>query len=142
LKLSISDFLTSGHAIKYLNGSTTNDTNPLLIRHFGAQRTYAAIDLMSLKSAYVTLTGDMWFMMMIGVFIATIRVQILKDNEVEGKEVTSPFILVVEEVMDLGGYARVIRLVAITAALASIMSTTNSLLIVISYIVTEEIVYP
>jgi Na+/proline symporter len=106
------------------------------------QRTYAARDLLSLKSAYVTLTGGMWFMMMVGVFIGTMGVQILKDNEVEGKEVTSPFISVVEEVMDLGGFARVIGLVAVTAALASIMSTADSLLIAISQIVTEEIVYP
>jgi Na+/proline symporter len=101
------------------------------------QRTYAARDLISLKCAYITLTGGMWFMMMVGVFIGTLGVQIL-----DGAETSSPFTDILEQVMDLGGFPYFIGLIAVTASLAAIMSTADSLLIAISQIVTEEIVYP
>jgi Na+/proline symporter len=44
--------------------------------------------------------------------------------------------------MDLGGFPYFMELIAVTASLAAIMSTADSLLIAISQIVTEEIVYP
>lgn len=103
------------------------------------QRTYAAQDLFSLKCAYIGLSGGMWFMMMVGVFIGTMGVQILADEE---DEVTNAFTAVLEKVMDLGGLAKGIGLIAVTASLAAIMSTADSLLIAISQLVTEEIVYP
>ena len=101
------------------------------------QRTYAARDLFSLKCAYVGLTWGMWFMMMVGVYIGTVGVQILN-----GKDVASPFTAILEEVMELGGFPKVIALIAVTGSLAAIMSTADSMLIAISQLVTEEIVYP
>jgi Na+/pantothenate symporter len=79
----------------------------------------------------------MWFMMMVAVFIGTLGVQIL-----DGAETLSPFTDILEQVMDLGGFPYFMELIAVTASLAAIMSTADSLLIAISQIVTEEIVYP
>ena len=101
------------------------------------QRTYSAQDLVSLKCAYTALTCGAWFMLMVGTYIGTVGVQILG-----GADVASPFTAVLEEVMDLGGFPKLMSLIAITGSLAAIMSTADSLLIAISQLVTEEIAYP
>ena len=101
------------------------------------QRIYAARDLFSLRCAYTFMTSGFWFMMMVGVFIGTLGVQILN-----GENVPSPFTAVLDQVLKLGGFPRVVGLIAVTASLAAIMSTADSLLIAISQLVTEEVVYP
>ena len=104
------------------------------------QRTYAARDLKSLKYAYTTLTCGMWFMMMVGVFIGTVGVQMLADAGVTAGE--SPYADIITQVLQRGKFANFVGLLNITAALAAIMSTADSLLIAISQLVTEEIAYP
>jgi len=54
----------------------------------------------------------------------------------------SPFSAIVENVMDLGGFPRVVGVLVFTAAIAAIMSTADSLTIGISQLVTVEILYP
>ena len=75
--------------------------------------------------------------MLTGVFIGTVGVMILG-----GAEVASPFTSIMEALMDEGGFAEGIGIIAVTASLAAIMSTADSLVIAISQLVTVEIVYP
>lgn len=75
--------------------------------------------------------------MLTGVFIGTVGVMILG-----GAEVDSPFTSIMEALMDKGGFAEGIGIIAVTASLAAIMSTADSLVIAISQLVTVEIVYP
>lgn len=101
------------------------------------QRTYAAKDLKSLKTGYTLMTVACWFTMPVGVFIGTVGVQLLN-----GATVSSPFSAILEVMMDAGGFSMVTANIAITASLAGIMSTADSLVIAISQVVTVEIVYP
>lgn len=78
-----------------------------------------------------------WFTMLTGVFIGTVGVMIL-----DGAKVASPFTSIVEAMMDEGGFAKGIGIIAVTSSLAAIMSTADSLVIAISQLVTVEIVYP
>ncbi|CAB9503729.1 Sodium/proline symporter [Seminavis robusta] len=105
------------------------------------QRNYAARDLVSLKYAYATMGAGVWVLMLGGVFIGTVAVQILKDL---GKDetVTNAFTELLSEVIGLGGFPKLVGLLAVTATLAAIMSTADSLLVAISQLVTEEVVYP
>ena len=57
-------------------------------------------------------------------------------------DVPSPFTAIIEQVMTLGGFAEVIGVIALTASLAGIMSTADSLLIAVSQLVTVEIIWP
>lgn len=75
--------------------------------------------------------------MLTGVFIGTVGVVIL-----DGADVSSPFTSIMEAMMDEGGFAKGIGIIAVTASLAAIMSTADSLVIAISQLVTVEIVYP
>jgi sodium/proline symporter len=106
------------------------------------QRTYAARDLKSLKYAYTTLTAGMWFMMAVGVFVGTVGVDMLGEDILAGKTFTSPYVSILEKVMDSGVFAKMVGLTAFTASVAAIMSTADSLLIAISQLVTQEVVYP
>lgn len=103
------------------------------------QRAYAASDLSSLKAAYVTMSIGMWLLMFGGVFIGTVGVSILADKE---GPILNPLTEILGEVMALGNFPLVVGLVAITASLAAIMSTVDSLLVAMSQIFTEEIAYP
>jgi sodium/proline symporter len=106
------------------------------------QRTYAARDLNSLKYAYTTLTSGMWFMMAVGVFVGTVGVDMLGEKILAGEKIRSPYVSILEEVMDFGFFSKIVGLIAFTASVAAIMSTADSLLIAISQLVTQEIVYP
>ncbi len=55
---------------------------------------------------------------------------------------SDPFTAIMEKLIDVGGFSEVVACVAITASLAAIMSTADSLIIAISQLVTVEIVYP
>jgi len=75
--------------------------------------------------------------MPVGCFIGTVGVQILN-----GEEVADPFTSIMGALMDEGGFSKVVGVIAVTASLAAIMSTADSLLIAISQLVTVEIAYP
>ena len=75
--------------------------------------------------------------MLTGVFIGTVGVMIL-----DGADVASPFTSILEVLMDEGGFSKGIGTIAVTASLAAIMSTSDSLIIAISQLITVEVVYP
>ncbi|KAL7547663.1 hypothetical protein ACHAWF_012122 [Thalassiosira exigua] len=101
------------------------------------QRTYAARDLRSLRVGYTAMTLANWFTMPVGCFIGTVGVQFLNNESV-----ASPFAAIMEALMDEGGFAKAVGIIAVTASLAAIMSTADSLVIAISQLVTVEIAYP
>lgn len=103
-------------------------------------RIYAARDLKSLRVGWAFLTISPWAAMFIGTFLGTVGVQILADAGVENP--ASPFTAIIEEVMNLGGFAKGVGVISFTASLAAIMSTADSLLIAVSQMITVEVVYP
>lgn len=109
-------------------------------------RLYAAQDLQALRGGFYAMTFGPWFTMFVGVFIGTVGVQILSDNGIDitpsGPAWSSPFTAIVEQVIALGGFAKGIGIIALTASLAAIMSTADSLIIAISQLVTVECVWP
>jgi Na+/proline symporter len=109
--------------------------------HF-VQRIYAAKDLTSLKVGFASLTVGPWISGLVGVFIGTVGVTILVNEDGTPKASSNPFTDILEQVMNLGGFAKGAGVIAITAALAAIMSTADSLIIAISQLVTVEIIYP
>ncbi len=106
------------------------------------QRTYAAKDLASLRMGYAVMTMGPWFTSFVGIFMGTVGVVILADKDGNPTDHTSPFTAILEEVMSLGGFAKGAGVIAVTASLAAIMSTADSLIIAISQLITVEIVYP
>ena len=104
--------------------------------HF-IQRTYAAKDLVSLKTAYSVVVVGPWILMLVGIFIGTVGIQML-----DGADVASPFTSILEEVMSLGGFSKFVGVIAFTASLAAIMSTADSLIIAASQLLTVEVLYP
>jgi Na+/proline symporter len=101
------------------------------------QRIYAANDLGSLRAGFSALTLASWFCNPVGCFIGTVGVALLN-----GESVPSPFASIMELLMNEGGFAQVVAVIAVTASLAAIMSTADSLVIAISQLVTVEIAYP
>jgi sodium/proline symporter len=93
------------------------------------QRTYAARDLRSLKAGYSCLAVGSWFTWMPGIFLGTVGVQMLADAGVENP--SSPFAAILEQVMNVGGFAEAVGVIAFTASLAAIMSTADSIIIAI-----------
>jgi Na+/proline symporter len=111
------------------------------------QRTYAAKDLNALKTAHVTMAGGIWFLMVGAVYIGTMAVMILGTETSDGKvvyneDMESPFTKLLNRVIDIGGFPRIVGLLTITASLAAITSTVDSVLVAISQLITEEIFYP
>ena len=108
------------------------------------QRTYAAKDLQSLRLGYSVMTMGPWFTSLVGIFMGTVGVMMLVDKETgePNPDVPNPFSSILEEIMNLGGFAKGAGAIAVTASLAAIMSTADSLIIAISQLVTVEIVYP
>lgn len=106
------------------------------------QRTYAARDLKSLRAGYAVMTIGPWFTSFVGIFMGTVGVAILANDDGTPASVSNPFAAILEEMMNLGGFAMAAGTVAVTASLAAIMSTADSLIIAISQLVTVEIVYP
>ncbi|EJK55692.1 hypothetical protein THAOC_24544 [Thalassiosira oceanica] len=96
------------------------------------QRVYAASDLRSLKVGV-----SIWFTILPAIYIGTVGVKIL-----DGADTSSPFTSIIVKLMDLGGFSQAIGYIALTASLAAIMSTADSLVIGISQLVTSEIIYP
>lgn len=101
------------------------------------QRIYAARDLTSLKAGFVAQTLGPWITQYVGVFIGTMGVVMGVAPDTD-----SPFTAIIEEVMSLGGFAKGVGVIALTASLAAIMSTADSLIIAISQLVTVEVVWP
>mmetsp|Transcript_4892 Transcript_4892/g.7623 ORF Transcript_4892/g.7623 Transcript_4892/m.7623 type:complete len:600 (-) Transcript_4892:1622-3421(-) len=101
------------------------------------QRIYAADSFKSIKYAYSVISLAPWFAVIPAIFLGTMSVQILVDNGIEN--VTSPFASMLELIMDLGGFAYVVGVIASTATLAAIMSTADSVLIAISQLLTSEV---
>ena len=75
--------------------------------------------------------------MFVGIYLGTVGVQMLN-----GADVASPFTSILEEVMNVGGFAKFVGIIAFTASLAAIMSTADSLIIALSQLVTVEVLYP
>lgn len=65
-------------------------------------------------------------------------------NPADGSPQTpdDPFTSILESLMDVGGFAEAVACIGITASLAAIMSTADSLIIAISQLLTVEIFYP
>jgi solute:Na+ symporter, SSS family len=106
------------------------------------QRIYAARDLRSLKVGFAALTIGPWFASLLGVFIGTVGISILADKDGNPATPADATSAILEEMLNLGGFAKVTGAVFITSALAAIMSTADSLMIAISQLITVEIVYP
>jgi Na+/proline symporter len=83
-----------------------------------------------------------WFTSFVGVFLGTVGVAILADEDGNLTTPANPFGAIIEEIMKLGGFAKVTGTIAITASLAAIMSTADSLIIAISQLVTVDLIYP
>lgn len=106
------------------------------------QRTYAARDLKSLRMGYAVMTMGPWFTSFVGIFMGTVGVAILANEDGSPASPSNPFAAILEEMMNLGGFSMAAGTIAVTASLAAIMSTADSLIIAISQLVTVEIVYP
>jgi solute:Na+ symporter, SSS family len=109
--------------------------------HF-IQRVYSAKDLVSMKTALTVVTISPWFTLMVGVFLGTVAVNFLVNEDGTPQTPANPFAAILEALMDLGGFAKVAAVIAFTASLAAIMSTADSILIAISQLVTTEMIYP
>ena len=105
------------------------------------QRIYAARDIRALKVGFTTMTVGPWITMFVGVFIGTMGVQIVHDAGGDPNP-SSPFTAIMEEIMNLGGFAKGAAIIALTASLAAIMSTADSLILAISQLITVECVWP
>lgn len=106
------------------------------------QRVYAARDLHSLKVGYTIISMGPWIASFVGIFMGTVGVTMLVNEDGTPRESNNPFTDILEKVMSLGGFAKGAGVIAITASLAAIMSTADSLIIAISQLVTAEIIYP
>jgi Na+/proline symporter len=91
---------------------------------------------------YTVMTIGPWFSSFVGVFMGIVGVSMLANEDGEAQSPANPFTAILEEVMNLGGFAKGAGVIAVTASLAAIMSTADSLIIAISQLVTVEIIYP
>lgn len=78
----------------------------------------------------------------VGIFIGTMGVAVLVNEDGSPQTPADPFTAILESLMDIGGFAKICACIGITASLAAIMSTADSLIIAISQLVTVEIFYP
>lgn len=74
--------------------------------------------------------------------MGTIGVTILVAQDGTPLESNDPFSDILEALMELGGFANIVAVIATTGSLAAIMSTADSLIIAISQLVTVEILEP
>ena len=86
------------------------------------------------------LTVGPWLTAFVGVFIGTMGVQMLYDAGNE--DPPSPFTAILEQFLALGGFPEAVGVIALTASLAAIMSTADSLIIAISQLITVEVIWP
>lgn len=82
-----------------------------------------------------------WLTSLVGIFMGTVGVVILADGNGIATNPANPFAAILQEIMNLGGFAKGTGVIALTASLA-IMSTADSLIIAISQLITVEILYP
>lgn len=106
------------------------------------QRTYAAKTPQALQVGYTVMAFGPWLTTLVGLFMGTIGVVILADDAGNPALVANPFASILEELMDLGTFAKMAGVICVTASLAAIMSTADSLIIAISQLITVEIVHP
>lgn len=107
------------------------------------QRTYATSSMRALKFGYGVMALGPWFCQLIGIVAGIVGVEALRDEYADvGEEPSSPFTSIVESLMDASGFGYFSGLLILTASLAAIMSTADSLLIAISQLATTEIFYP
>ena len=107
------------------------------------QRTYAASSMRALKCGYAVMALGPWFCQLIGIVAGGVGVEALRDAYADvGAEPSSPFTAIVESLMDASGFGYFAGLLILTASLAAIMSTADSLLIAISQLATTELFYP
>ena len=108
------------------------------------ERTYAARDLKSLKCAYFFLSMAPWLVSFVGLYLGVLSVQILAESGVLSNPPPSflPFNSLLEELIKLGGFAHGIAVITITASLAAVMSTADSVLLSTSHLVVAELVNP
>ena len=104
--------------------------------HF-VQRNYSARDLASLRFGWWVMTIGPWATMFVSAYVGTVGV-----NMLQGETPASPITSIIEKVIELGGFAEAVGIVALTASVAAIMSTADSLIIAISQLVTAGICYP
>lgn len=106
------------------------------------QRLYASRDIKSLKFAYNVMTISPWFAYISGIFIGTVGVTLLVDQDGAPMMTSDAFIDILDKVMSLGGFAEFVSVIAVTGSLAAVMSTANSLVIAISQLITVEVIRP
>lgn len=106
------------------------------------QRVYSAKDLVSLKTGFFVLTIGPWFTTFVGIFMGTMAVSFLVNEDGTPETPASPFAAILEELMSLGGFPQVAAVIAVTASLAAIMSTADSLINAVSQLVVSEVFYP
>lgn len=102
------------------------------------QRNYSAENLNALKTGWFVVTIAPWTIFLVGIFMGTVGVQILGNEEVTN----SPFSSIIEKIMELGGFCEFVGVIAFTAGLAAVMSTADSLIIASSQLITTEIMFP
>jgi len=102
------------------------------------QRNYSAENLKALKTGWFVVTIAPWTIFLVGIFMGTVGVQMLGNEEVTN----SPFSSIIEKIMELGGFCEFVGVIAFTAGLAAVMSTADSLIIASSQLITTEIVFP
>jgi hypothetical protein len=85
---------------------------------------------------------EIGFTSFVGVFMGTVGVVMLADENGNATSPANPFSAILEEMMNLGGFALGAGTIAVTASLAAIMSTADSLIIALSQVITVELVYP
>ena len=106
------------------------------------QRVYAARDLKSLKVGYAIVSLGPWLNFISAIFIGTVGVTVLVNPDGSPMQTTDAYSDILEVLMGLGGFAEIASSIAITASLAAIMSTADSLIIAVSQLVTVELVQP
>jgi SSS family solute:Na+ symporter len=106
------------------------------------QRVYSAKDLKSLKFGFFVLTVGPWFTTFVGIFIGTMAVNFLVNEDGTPENPASPFAAILDELIAMGGFARASATIAVTASLAAIMSTADSLINALSQLITTEMIYP
>jgi Na+/proline symporter len=93
------------------------------------QRTYAAKNLESIRWAYWSVAFGGLLSWLPVIFLGTMAVQILHDSGI--KNPPSAFASIMEEIMDLGWFGKLVGVISFTSGLAAIMSTADSILIAI-----------
>lgn len=106
--------------------------------HF-IQRIYAAGSMKSLKAGFAVMTAGPWLTQLVGVYMGTVGVYLLRNAEAPP---ASPFTAIIENMMEDSGFGYFTGTLVLTSSLAAIMSTADSILIAISQLVSTEVYFP